>query len=112
MKIKDDRDIKDLYFLAESMKERKDFELTALFANQSLMNNLDSEFTHLFTKMPLETSSNFFGEDHRFILLKDDMIRREYGYSQEAFNIAYEQTVMLLPLKKRDKLTLIRDDEK
>ena len=112
MKVETDKDEKDLYFLAESMKQRKDFTLTAFFSNLELPSLSDTLYSSTINRMELPTSSTFFEDNQRFILLKNDMIRKVYGKSQDEFNAAYEEMVILLPVKKREKLTLIRDNEK
>lgn len=114
MKVQDNQDEKDLYFLAESMKQRKDFTLTAFFVNTELPTLIDTTYSSTINRMTLTPSntSTFFKENERFILLKNDMIRKIYGNTEDEFNSAYEQMVILLPVKKREKLILIRDNEK
>jgi len=48
----------------------------------------------------------------RFLLTKDNKIRKTYGQTEDDTKEVYEHTVILLPMKKREKLNLIRDKEK
>ena len=112
MKVSTSKDEKDMYFLAESFKSRRDFELTALYDNMDLASMKDTMFSSSINRLKLDASVDFFDSDKRFLLTKDNVIRKTYGTSQDEFNRAYEHTVILLPMKKREKLTLIRDNEK
>ncbi len=112
MKVDNEKDEKDLYFLAENLKERKDFELTGLYSSEDFKTFSDTLYSKTLTRFSTSPETNFFQGDNRFILLKNDLVRSTYGSTQEDFNNAYEETVILLPLKKRDKLILIRDNEK
>ena len=112
MNISSKQDESDLYFLAESFKPRNDFSLTAIYEKSSLPSFQDTLFSNIINRVDGTEFQEFFSDTTRLILSKDELIRKSYGHSEEDFNLAYEHIVILLPMKKRDKLTLIREDEK
>ncbi len=112
MKINSQQDESDLYFLAESFKPRNDFSVTAIYEKSNLPSFQDTLFSNIINRVDAAEFIEFFSDTTRLMLSKDELIRKKYGHSQEDFNLAYEHIVILLPMKKRDKLTLIREDEK
>jgi len=110
--VKTDQDIKDMNFIAGSFKSRKDFSLTAMYNDSSVPSFQDTTYSRLINKIAADDFPQFFTDSSRILLTKENKIRKTYGYSLEDFNLAYEHIVILLPMKKREKLILIREDEK
>lgn len=111
-KVSSEKDIKDALFVAENLTVRPDFQLIAFTdRNQSeFLNDTIYQKTLHRIEMDNQTFNQFF-EENRFILLKDSLIRNTYGSTIEDMKTVYEHTVILLPVKKRDKITLERDAE-
>lgn len=109
-RINSKQDTTDLYFLAESFKNGKDFQLIALATEQDYQMIDDTVFSNSLYRVQEDeaTLDEFFG-DSRFLLAKDSFIRKVYPYGHEEFLRAYEHTVVLLPMKKPDKVKLVRN---
>jgi len=109
-RISSKQDTIDLYFLAESLKSRKDFQIVALAdsAHYSMID--DTIYSNSINRVVSDQYAldSFFG-DNRFLLAKDSFLRKEYGYGHEEFLLAYEHSVVLLPMKKKDKVKLVRN---
>jgi len=111
-RIQSSQDTVDLYFLAESLEPRTDFNLVAIADSNHYRLINDTIFTRSITRIQSDKTSvsNFFEED-RFLLAKDSFIRMDYGYSVQEMLDVYEHAVVLLPMKKRDKVKLVRNKE-
>ncbi len=112
LKMENEQDEKDLQFLGESMKNRSDLAITALYSNLNLASFSDTIYSKTIQRFPLSAQTAFFDSEERLILTKENKIRKTYGRSVDQFKKAYEHTVILLPVEKKDKITLIREDEK
>lgn len=112
-KIQNDSDLKYMNFVSESLHKRQDFNLLAVFEEPyktALTDTLYSRTLHRVALSKLATKQLFVDQD--FLLLKDRKVRKTYLDSEEQRKLIYEQSVMLLPMKKREKITLKRDKEK
>jgi hypothetical protein len=107
--VQNKKDQKDLYFLAESLKSRSDFNLVAISTHDHysmIDDTLYSQNIHRI-KSTKDSIKSFFG-DSRFLLARDSFVRKVYGDSHQEMLDVYEHTVVLLPMKKKEKLDLIR----
>ena len=112
-RIKDEQDKKDLYFLAESLKPRLDFHLVAIADSSSYTMIDDTVYSRSIVRVQSDAKeAETFFEDNRFLLARDSFIRMRYGYSEQDMLDVYEHAVVLLPMKKKDKVKLIRKKEK
>lgn len=111
-RIKDEQDQKDLYFLAESLKPRIDFNLVAIADSSTFHFINDTIYNRAITRVQSETKDvETFFNDQRFLLARDSFLRNEYGYAKQDMLDVYEHAVVLLPMKKRDKVKLVRKKE-
>ncbi len=111
-RIKNEQDKKDLYFLAESLKPRTDFHLIAIADSSSYAMIDDTIYSRSIVRVQGEDADiETFFQDNRFLLAKDSFLRMDYGYSKQDMLDVYEHAVVLLPMKKRDKVKLIRKKE-
>lgn len=111
LEVKDANDESDLYFLAENLKQRADFSLVGMYVNTELPSFRDTIYSTTLSRFQIDQDS-FFDGNQRLILSKDHKVRKTYAAGVEEFKKAYEHAVILLPMKKRDKVTLKRENEK
>ena len=111
-RVEDEVDLKDLYFFAENLQVRKDFHLVGLIENSKPELSSDTVFQKTLSRIPLRSTEidRIMGEQ-RFILAKDSFVRNTYGVTVEDTKEVYEHAVILLPVKKRDKVKLQRKKE-
>ena len=112
MKLKDERDEKDLYFIAENLKSRRDFRVLGLYTHKDLPSYNDTIYQKILSRKFADTEAlDKILNDNRFILGKNGVIRNQYGDSIEMMKKLYEHAIILLPMKKREKIDLKRDKE-
>ena len=111
--VKNEKDEKDLYFFAENLQVRKDFKIFGIYENTLLPTFSDTIYQRTIKRLynPDMKVEDFMNE-HRFILTKDNKKRKTYGHTEADTKEVYEHSVILLPMKKREKLIVIRDNEK
>lgn len=111
-KVDSEKDKKDALFFAENLNVRPDFQLVTISDSEFASFHNDTTYSKTISKIQLdENSVSSFFSDNNYILMKDSLVRNTYGTSVDDTKKLYEHTVILLPVKKRDKVTLERESE-
>ena len=107
--VSNEKDIQDMNFVADNLNVRSDFQILAF---SDVTNNaflIDTTYSKTITRIAIsKDDKNVLFESNRFLLSKDGFIRKTYGESLEDVKTMYEHAVILLPVKKRDKVSLKR----
>lgn len=111
-RVNDETDLKDLYFFAENLQVRKDFQLVGIIDEVNSSLRSDTIYRNTLSRVFLPKNEiDQIMEEQRFILAKDSFVRNTYGTTVQETKAVYEHTVILLPVKKRDKIKVQRKKE-
>lgn len=104
----DDIALNHMFKFAKYIPGRTDFHIYTVFNEEQIIPKakLDSMGINYLQLNDEEIREVF--NDHYNLLIKNMKVRKYYGNSDENYKLLYKHTVILLPIKKREKLELKR----
>lgn len=111
-RVKDDN-LDEMHKFAEYLKGRNDFNILALTSDAGSIVLQDTSYSSVITKA-------YFSENEINEIMDSNVDnqlcyklkkRSSYQSTQEGIGLLYKHTIILLPVKKRDKLNLKRENE-
>lgn len=108
-----DGNMDEMYKFADYLDGRKDFNILALFNNPASKCLQDTIYSQMITRtfLPQGSIDTILGTGVDNQLCYKLKKRSSYKSDQEGIGTLYKHTIILLPLKKKDKLDLKREEE-